>query len=270
MKRSYLFLVLYLLFAVCSYAVDNLRQSDLRSVGLGGNEVTQSLLFNPSLVALSSRPSLHIGYFNRFKIKELSWLSCRFVYPNEWLSAAVDISSFGCDVYRDSRFRLSVAKLLNEQWSLGIAVQYRMVQSELFDKSPSFLSADIGAVWTPVDDLLIGVLMKDLPTVTIVKNKIDNKPFTNYMVQIGFQWEVINKLFIMSSLGTEKEEALLANIGVEYAPYDCFKLRAGVRTAPLLPSLGMGFSFSRFVIDAAVQYHNQLGVCSGVEVGFRF
>ena len=274
MKRSLLFLLLFLLFILQApfylYAVDNLRQPDIRSISLGGNEVTQSVLFNPSLVALSTAPTLHVGFFNRFQIKELSQLFCRFTYPNEWLSAGIDISSFGCDSYRDSHFRLSVGKRLDEQWSLGIAVQYRLVQSTLFEQSPSFLSADIGVSWLPVDHLLIGVLMKDLPSVCIHNNHSDNKPFTNYLVQAGFQWEVINKLFIISSLGTEKEETLIANVGVEYAPFDCFHLRAGMRTAPLLPSFGMGFCFSRFVVDAAVQYHTQLGVCSGLEIGFRF
>lgn len=82
MKRSFLFLLLFLLFILqvpfCLYAVDNLRQPDIRSIGLGGNEVTQSVLFNPSLVALSTAPTLHVGLFNRFQIKELSQLSCRF------------------------------------------------------------------------------------------------------------------------------------------------------------------------------------------------
>ena len=45
---------LFVLFwaSINIHAVDNLRISDIRSLGMGGNGVTQSVLFNPALVAL--------------------------------------------------------------------------------------------------------------------------------------------------------------------------------------------------------------------------
>ena len=57
---------LFVLFwaSINIHAVDNLRISDIRSLGMGGNGVTQSVLFNPALVAF--RPLLSIKIKNPF------------------------------------------------------------------------------------------------------------------------------------------------------------------------------------------------------------
>ena len=64
---------LFVLFwaSINIHAVDNLRISDIRSLGMGGNGVTQSVLFNPALVALHTDKVLHLEYFNRYGVKEL-------------------------------------------------------------------------------------------------------------------------------------------------------------------------------------------------------
>ena len=71
---------LFVLFwaSINIHAVDNLRIPDIRSLGMGGNGVTQSVLFNPALVALNTDKVLHLEYWskrtgngwNRFCISE--------------------------------------------------------------------------------------------------------------------------------------------------------------------------------------------------------
>ena len=122
MKLISLF-VLFFVF-VNIHAVDNLRIPDIRSLGMGGNGVTQSVLFNPALVALHTDKVLHFEYFNRYSVKELGTMGISFVYPNPLLSAGVDISSFGYDQYRETVFRLSTGKRLNDGWIIGIGFQY--------------------------------------------------------------------------------------------------------------------------------------------------
>ena len=120
---------LFVLFwaSINIHAVDNLRIPDIRSLGMGGSGVTQS-----------------VEYFNRYGVKELGTVGIGFVYPNPLLSAGVDISSFGYDQYRETLFRLSVGKQLNGRWRIGIGFQYKMVQTELLEEVPKQLSTDIG------------------------------------------------------------------------------------------------------------------------------
>ena len=152
---------LFVLFwaSINIHAVDNLRISDIRSLGMGGNGVTQSVLFNPALVALNTDKVLHLEYFNRYGVKELGTVGIGFVYPNPLLSAGVDISSFGYDQYRETLFRLSVGKQLNGRWRIGIGFQYKMLQTELWEEVPKQLSTDVGILFVPIDKLLIGMLI---------------------------------------------------------------------------------------------------------------
>ena len=120
---KYLLLSLFAgVFSLYVHGVDNLRLPDVRSVGMGGNVATQSVLFNPALIVNKEKKSIHLEYFNRYMLKELGTMSGSFYYPNQLLSAGVDISVFGFDKYREMMVRVPVGKRLGDQWALGLGV----------------------------------------------------------------------------------------------------------------------------------------------------
>lgn len=254
----------------CLYAVNNLRLPDMRSVGMGECAVNQSFLFNPALLGRASHKSIDINYFNRYGLKELGTVGFSFSYPNHSLPVGVNISSFGYDQYRESMFRLSVGKSLHEKWHIGISIQYSIVQTELVAVCPQYLSTDVGIVYLPVEKLLIGMLIMDFPSVAIKKEEIEKESFIGYSLQIGFQWEVINSLLIVGNVETNAYTTLTGSIGLEYQLYKCFYLRAGMKATPLLPTIGVGYCFSRFTIDAATVYHPVLGVSTGIGLKYSF
>lgn len=261
--------VMFLLF-INIYAVDNLRLPDMRSLGMGGNGVTQSVWFNPALVALHADKVVHIEYFNRYGIKELGTVGIGFVCPNPLLPVGVTISSFGYDKYRETLFRVSAAKQLNQRWSIGISCQCALLQTELVEEVPKHLSTDVGVLFAPVDKLLIGMLIMNFPSVSIHKDITEIKDFTGYSVQIGFQWEVINSLLIVGTVESNEAHTLAGNAGIEYAPFKDFRIRAGLQTTPLLPTLGVGYRLSSFMIDVATVYHPVLGISTGLGLSYSF
>ena len=89
-----LFLCFLLGISPCLYAVNNLRLPGVRCMGMGECGVVQSALFNPAVVALDSYKSFDINYFNYYGLKELGTVGMSFSYPNNLLSAGVNISSF--------------------------------------------------------------------------------------------------------------------------------------------------------------------------------
>lgn len=258
------------LVSVNIHAVDNLRLTDMRSVGMGGNGVTQSVLFNPALVTLHSNKVVHIEYFNRYGVKELGTVGINFVYPDSRLSAGVNISSFGYDKYRETLFRLSLGKQLDERWRIGVSFQCAVLQTELLEEVPKQLSTDVGILFVPVDKLLIGMLIMNFPSITIHKYTTETKCFTSYSVQIGFQWEIINRLLIVGTIESNKEHMWMGNAGIEYAPFKNFHIRAGVQTTPLLPTLGIGYRLTGFTVDVATIYHPVLGVSTGLGLSYSF
>ena len=232
MKSINLFVLFFV--SINIHAVDNLRIPDIRSLGMGGNGVTQSVLFNPALVALHTDKIIHLEYFNRYGVKELGTVGIGFVYPNPLLSVGVDISSFGYDQYRETLFRLSVGKRLNDRWRIGIGFQYKMLQTDLWEEVPKQLSTDVGILFAPVDKLLIGMLIMDFPSIAIHKHTAEIKCFTGY------------------------------------SPFGNFRIRAGVQTTPLLPTLGIGYRLVGFTVDVATVYHPVLGVSTGLGLSYSF
>lgn len=265
-------LILSLLLGVfpCLYAVNNLRLPDMRSMGMGECAVTQSYLFNPALIGLSSYQSIDINYFNRYGLKELGIINFSFSYPNKTLPIGVNISSFGYDRHRESMFRLFLGRSLNEKWSIGISIQYSIIQTELTEEHPQHLSTDVGISFSPVEKLLIGMLIMDFPSVAVKKESTEIDSFIGYSLQIGFQWEVINSLLITGNMETNKQATLTGSVGLEYQLYKQFYVRAGMKATPLLPTIGVGYCFLGFTVDVATVYHPVLGISTGIGLKYSF
>lgn len=98
---KYLLLSLFAgVFSLYVHGVDNLRLPDVRSVGMGGNVATQSILFNPALIVDKEKKSIHLEYFNRYMLKELGTMSGSFYnrinyYPQVLISLFSGLISTG-------------------------------------------------------------------------------------------------------------------------------------------------------------------------------
>jgi len=271
MKIHALTTLLFLFYFNSAYvlASDNLRIPDIRSLGTGGNGVTQTSFFNPSLIALAGKKNFQIHYYNKYLIKELGTVTGSFLCPNSFLPIGIHISSFGYDDYRESMIRISAAKLLNEKWTLGIGLHYSFLQTALFDERPARLSTDIGCSFLPIDNLLIGLLIMNFPSVSIGDKRTDINDFMEYNIQTGIEWKVINTVSIISSISRNKKH-FNGSLGIEYMPVKDFYLRCGVQADPLLPSLGIGYDFSLFSMDVVGVYHPVLGISSGLGLSISF
>lgn len=269
-KQNLLCFLLLLNSFTCLNAVNNLRLTDIRCMGMGANGVTGTALFNPALLSLSESNSIHINYFNRYGMKELGNITGSLYLPNDILSFGLNISSFGYDAYRESMFRIPVAKQLSKKVSLGISFQYSLLQTELLEENVSQLSTDIGVVYSPVNSFLMGLLIMNLPSVLFGDKSIMVEDFKAYLIQVGFQWKVINNMLISATMENNDEHALTGSLGIEYKPFNDFSIRMGIKGKPFNPSFGIGYSFSSFTIDIAAVYHSVLGISSGVGLLFSF
>jgi hypothetical protein len=237
---------------------------------MGGNGVSHSTLFNPALLALQTRKELRVDYYNRYSLKELATVSGGFCFPNEALPAGLHIASFGYDEYRESLFRLSVGKRLNPFWTVGVSVQYALIQSELFETDAARLSTDIGATCRPVDNWLITLSVINFPSVSLNSENVDNERIAPYLVEVGVNWQMIDNLLITGGVAHNKETPFDASLGMEYLPLTDFHFRAGLRTFPFRPSLGMGYRFAGLTADVVMIYHPVLGVSTGLGLSYSF
>lgn len=251
-------------------AADNLRLPDIRTLGMGGNGVTHTALFNPALLALHNQKELQFDYYNRYSLKELATISGAFVYPNAVLPMGLHVASFGYDAYRESMFRGSWGKQLNTWCSLGIGIQYALLQSELFETDVARLSTDIGITLHAVDNWLIGLSIINFPSIPLSDKNMDKKHITPFLLQAGINWQFINDLLITAGGAYTEETPFSASAGMEYMPFADFHLRTGIQTAPFRPSLGASYRISMLMADVVMVYHPILGISTGIGLSFTF
>ena len=234
MKKYWFILLAGVVFPL--FAGENLRVPDIRALGMGGNGVTLSSVYNPALLEFSPQSMVRLEYFNRYALKELGTVNGSIQYPNRFLSAALYLSSFGYDQYRQNRVRMALAKRLNPHWSVGVAFQYTWIQSELYTR--------------------------------IASKDIEIKELTTYEIQTGFNYEIINNLLITAFVSWNEMHQVRGGFGMEYVAWERFQVRAGVQTGPFLPCLGAGFKWKRFGMDAVALWHPVLGISSGVGLSY--
>ena len=251
-------------------AIDNLRIPDLRTLSMGGGGVTGTPLYNPALLATLTQHKIYANYYNRYSVSELATVSGGFYYANDFLPAGFEITSFGYDEYRESLFRLSMGKQIAEKWTIGIAVQFMLLQSELFEESSGRISSDIGVTYRPVTNVLTGLSILHVPSVKVGDKTVDNKHIASYMVQLGFNWQVMNAVLVTGAVDHCEEDPVAGSFGIEYMPVDKFKIRAGLRTAPLKPSFGVGYQLADIHFDVGMMYHATLGISMGFGISFHF
>ena len=213
MKKGVLIIVLG---SVCCFAeaTDRLRPSDTRTAGMGGQGVTLSALLNPSLLALMPKREIRADYFNRYGIKELGTLSGGLCYPNALLPFGAHLASFGYDEYRESMFRFSVARRLSRLWSLGVSLQYILLQSELFERDMARIAVDVGADFHPSDDWLIAVSVMNFPSVSLEDRETDSKDFVMRSVLLGMNYWVAEKVLLTVGVETCEETPFAQKQGI--------------------------------------------------------
>ena len=270
MRRAITFFLFSWILSLYAGAIDNLRIPDLRTLSIGGGGATETPLYNPAILAIKTQSKLFANYYNRYSISELSTVSGGFHYVNNIIPAGFEISSFGYDEYRESLFRLSLGRRIAEQWTVGIAIQYTMLQSELFEENSGRISSDIGITYRPVENVLTGLSILHIPSTKVGDENIDNSHIAPYSIQLGFNWEITNTMLIIGNVSNCKEDPVCGSFGMEYMPLDDFKIRAGIKSSPLMPSLGVGYRIAGIDIDTGMIYHSVLGISLGLGLSFSF
>ena len=269
MKKGVLIIVLG---TVCCFAgaTDRLRPADTRTAGMGGQGVTLSALLNPSLPAMMPKREVRTDYLNRYNIKELGTLSGGLCYPNTLLPFGAHVASFGYDEYRESMFRFSVARRLSRFWSLGVSLQYVLLQSELFERDVARIAVDVGAAFHPSDDWLIALSVINFPSVSIGERETNGKNPTMRRVLLGMNYWVAEKVLFLVGMETCKEVPFSFSAGMEYEAFTDFRIRSGISTHPFLPSAGVSYTLVGLTADVAFWYHPALGAGSGFGLSFSF
>lgn len=230
------------------WAVDNVRITSVKGMGLGFQGVTQSITFNPALVSWANKLQLETQFNNRYAIQELSTYALNLSLPNRFIDVALSAATFGSSIYRESTFGLMIGKQLMDNISLGGAIYYS--HSNMLDNQYNQVSVDLGITYLLNERFKLALACLNLSQ--------------GYDIRTGFIWNIHSQVTFAGEISYAESAAFAGSVGIEYQPIPAFSVRSGIITHAMQPTFGLGYTFSSFTLDGALSYHHALGVSSAI------
>jgi hypothetical protein len=253
-------------FILLSFLITSLKISaqfettGARAAALGGCAITQQDIFSTqnNQAGLAFLKNVAIGaYFeNRFLIKQLNHSSFMAAAPLKKGTFAVSYNGFGYSQFKQDKFGIAYGILLNENFSIGVQLNYHSIRlGDIYGRT-NVLTAALG---------FQGKLSKQVTVAAHVLNPNRTKlaDYNNERlpsaIKIGVQYAYSEKLNLQLEADKNSNYKLNFKGGVEYMPAQDFYLRFGVTSNPNLFSFGTGFKINSFRIDLSSSYHPVLG-----------
>lgn len=177
--------------------------------------------------------------------------------PRGWLSA--NYAHFGDSDYSEQILAAEGGMNVGDNVNVAIEGRYcRLGTSDGYYPTERWMALAAKAACSVNKRLSLSVLAGTRPW-------DDNRPWRMH----------VNALFspsrgLLTAVELESEEALRFRMGVEYCYRDHFFIRAGMATAPLVLTFGVGFHYEGYRIDLGVESHNTLGLTPQISLAVCF
>lgn len=241
-----------------------------RSAAMGGYSVTLSDIWstNNNQAGLGFVTDLAGGiyYENRFLLKETSYKAGAFVLPVKTGALGLSITSFGYELYSQSKASLSYGQRFGDNFSMGVQLNYLNTSlSQDYGTKNAFTGA-VGLIAKLSDELSIGVHVYN-PTRSKLA-EYDNERIPTIM-KLGLDYRFSKK--VMLGIETEKDIDFDAVVkaGLEYHATEMFYLRGGISTNPTQSSFGFGLQLKDFKLDLSTSFHQTLGMTPAISLIYK-
>lgn len=247
---------------------NELNSNDPYSGAMGDISIYSVSAGNPSLSTLIECKRLDVSFKNHYWTSELNSWRCSFSSPASWFATGISLSGYGYEHYNYFHAGGNVGKNLSSSLAIGMGINVYSLYYAGCDGRKNNITVRIGATFTPEKKFLFSCWIAN-PFQTGFYNQIDEKEKLPVQIFTGFrlllteetQWsvEIENSDFSLWKVKT----------GFEYE-VKSVAVRCGLFAKPVVPTGGIGFSFSDFSLDLSVQYHNRLGVSFCCGLGWKF
>ncbi len=203
-------------------------------------------------------------YENRLNVKGLSIQAGTIAFPMKSTVIGVNYRYFGFSKYNDSKFGLAVAKKLGEKFSIGVQMDYFHTHFAYDYGNFHTLSAEVGLLCEPVDNLKIGAHAFNISQ---TRQNSDPNGRMPTIVRFGAGYTIGEKATIC--LETEKNlktDAIFKG-GLEFVPVKNLSLRCGVSTGLMNQyAFGLGYLWRHLNLDIAFSHHKFLGYSPQISI----
>ncbi|TVR40523.1 MAG: hypothetical protein EA392_03700 [Cryomorphaceae bacterium] len=207
-----------------------------------------------------------IYYESRFTMRELSLRGGLAALPTDIGTFAVSVTTFGYELYNESKFGLAYAMPLSDNLRMGVQLNYHHTHIAEGIGNLSHFTGEIGLQADITDELSIGAHVFN-PTLTQMAEYNNERIPT--AIRLGAQYQ-FNENFFLAVEGFQNiYDRPSMRIGMEYHVIEQLYLRGGVGTTPTLASFGFGLKLKNLFIDLASSYHSTLGFSPQVSLSYN-
>ncbi|MDG1477789.1 MAG: hypothetical protein P8Q14_11625 [Vicingaceae bacterium] len=267
LPKHFALLGLLLVSFVASHAQIGNDMFGARSAAMGGYNVTLSDVWsaNNNQAGLGFVEDLSGGiyYENRFLLSETSLKAGAFVLPVKSGALGVSISSFGYELYNETKAGLSYGQRFGSKFSMGVQLNYLNTQLSQDYGSKTSITGAIGAIAKLSDELSLGVHVYNPTRAKLAEYNNERIPT---IMKLGLDYRFSEK--VLFAVSTEKDVDFDArvNAGIEYHITEMFYLRGGISTNPTQYAFGVGMQLKDFKVDLSSSFHQTLGITPGISI----
>ncbi|NNC82435.1 MAG: hypothetical protein HKN79_02580 [Flavobacteriales bacterium] len=266
--------LLLCMLGLLSFAGGEIQPRGAQSMAMGNNSVMLTGLWSGfnNQAGLVGLTDLHAGvyYHNLFSVGGLADQGFIVAYGDGQRSVAINVSTFGQEVFSDDRFGLAYGMKLGEKLDMGIQLNYHSKRIQ-FDEygSHSTLTAEIGLISHLTDDFDLAFHLFNPWQSTLLKNELVDERIPTVM-SIGGAYRFSDKVQLVSEVTKDLDMPTVLRAGIEYRVVEVVYLRGGISTEPTLSSFGAGVDWNALRFDVAASYHHVLGYSTQLSLSYRF
>jgi len=224
-----------------------------------------SAVNNQAGLAFLDQTTVGVYAENRFLLSELSLFSAQAAVPTRSGTFGLGLSYFGDELYNETFLRLGYGRMLIEDLSFGVELDYVGIGAGQFGSLGAF-TFGLGILYNINEDFSIGAHYFNPLNVSLTAEEGDIL-FSN--LRIGASYRPSEKLLF--TLEGEKPivDPLIGKVGLQYLLTDAFTARIGYASNPDLITGGVGFEFSNLFIDLAASIHPDLGLSPHLSIHYK-
>ena len=260
-KSILCFWILWMGVSHFAYSQRETNDIDARSLALGNTKALSQNLSNPAYLSFTNQKEFGASVYNRFGMKELNTMSAYCLVPNRTIDAGFLFSTYGYEEYRLLQGKISLAKKLSSNFSIGTNVTYLNENSMLEPESKNYLSADIGLYYR-INELLEAAFTSE----NLLHTSNSFQSFCN----VGILYRLLPDCNILLETASDFNEYFEVKAGIEYKIAGQFVVRTGFRSQLKVPSIGFAYVGTQWKTDIAFLLHPVLGLSSAIGIAYFF
>lgn len=256
---KHIFLLTGLLYSACIFSQGWLPVG-ARSNSLANASVTIADVWayhhNPGALAELKQASVGVSYENRFLLKEFQSQGIAYAQPLKVGVLSIGAQFYGYRQFRTQRIGAGYSLKLAERFFAGVQLNYQGLQLNENYGNRHSVTAEAGLQALLTDNWRLGVSVTNIGRAKLSEFQ-DERFMTNF--RLGMSYLLSDKvLFLLEGSKTIVNKAKV-KAAVEYQAVKNFYVRAGVSSAPVEFSFGLGYKWKVIALDAGSSYHQLLG-----------